>query len=122
MTDDAAVERIKVCRLDDIADGSALLVTAKGRKIALARIGSELFALQDSCPHKGGTLSEGRVHSGRCELICPLHFFRFDVRTGASVTNPELVAPTFPVTISDGDVYVDIARPAAKSATAQSLA
>ena len=43
--------------------------------------------------------------------ICPLHFFRFDVRTGASVTNPELIAPTFPVTISEGDVYVDIADP-----------
>jgi nitrite reductase (NADH) small subunit len=122
VTNEASVERVKVCRVDDIADGTALLVKAKQRKIALARIGSEIFALQDSCPHKGGTLSEGRVHSGRCELICPLHFFRFDVRTGASVTNPELVAPTFPVTISEGDVYVDIARPAAKSAAVESLA
>ena len=122
MANEAAVERVKVCRFDDIADGTALLVTAKQRKIALARIGAEIFALQDSCPHKGGTLSEGKVHTGRYEVICPLHFFRFDVRTGASITNPELVAPTFPVTISDGDVYVDITRPAAKTATAEPVA
>jgi NAD(P)H-dependent nitrite reductase small subunit len=121
VTDDTTAERVKVCRFDDIADGTALLVKAKQRKIALARIGSEIFALQDSCPHKGGTLSEGRVHTGRCEVICPLHFFRFDVRTGASITNPELVAPTYPVTITDGDVYVDIARPA-RSSSVESLA
>jgi nitrite reductase (NADH) small subunit len=115
VADAGSSERVKVCRFGDIADGGALLVKAKQRKIALARIGSEIFALQDSCPHKGGALSEGRVHGGRGELICPLHFFRFDVRTGASVTNPELVCPTYPVTISEGDVYVDVARPAAKS-------
>lgn len=121
MTNDTTAERVKVCRFEDIPDGTALLVKAKQRKIALARIGSDVFAFQDSCPHKGGALSEGRVHAGRCEMICPLHFFRFDVRTGASVTNPELVAPTYPVTITDGDVYVDIVRPA-RSSSVESFA
>jgi 3-phenylpropionate/trans-cinnamate dioxygenase ferredoxin component len=122
VANETAGERVRVCRFDDIADGTALLVSAKQRKIVLARIGDEVFALQDACPHKGGALHEGKVHTGRCEVICPLHFFRFDVRTGASITNPELVAPTFPVTISEGDVYVHVARPAAKPAIAESFA
>jgi nitrite reductase (NADH) small subunit len=87
-------------------------VTALGRKIALSRVGDEIFALRDACPHRAGPLSCGRVSTARLELICPWHFFRFDLRTGASVTNSELIAETYPVVIENGNVYVSIQRPA----------
>jgi nitrite reductase (NADH) small subunit len=109
MVDDT-LERVTVGKLDEFADGSVTLVTARGRKLALVRIGSELFAMRDSCPHMGGPLSFGKVSVKRCELICPWHFFRFDLRTGASITNPEMVNETHPVVVEDGNVVVEIRR------------
>jgi nitrite reductase/ring-hydroxylating ferredoxin subunit len=108
VTDDA--ERVGVCRLEELADGCACLVVAKGRKIALCHIGDEVFAMGDACPHRAGPLSEGRVSARRMELICPWHFFRFDVRTGKSITNPEMVNQTYPVVVEKGEVFVEIRR------------
>lgn len=107
------VEKVAVCRFDELADGSATLVTVRGHKIALSRIGDEVFAMRDACPHKGGSLSLGRVAGKRTELICPWHFFRFDLRTGASVTNPGLLNKTYPVTIDNGNILVELQRPRA---------
>lgn len=117
---DQELEDVRVCRIDDIAAGTAKLVTARGRKIALCRIGDDVFAMRDACPHRNGPLSEGKVSVAREELICPWHFFRFDVRTGASKTNPELVNETYPVAVKDGEVFVQIRRPAGAAAAASS--
>ena len=102
------LQRVTVCRLDEVDDGSAIPVTVRGRKLALARIGDEVFAMGDACPHRGGPMSSGRVSAKRCELICPWHFFRYDLRTGASVTNPELVNETYPAMVENGNVVIEI--------------
>jgi len=102
------LERVTVCRLDELEDGTATEVTARGRKIALCRVGDEVFAMQDACPHRGGPLSYGRVSQQRLELICPWHFFRFDLRTGASITNPAMINETYPAVVENGDVVIEI--------------
>lgn len=99
---------ITACRLDELQDGTARRVMAGQRAIALVRCGDDVFACLDSCPHKGGYLSEGMVSVGRRELICPWHRFRFHLESGASVTNPELVVPTFQVRVEDGQVLVEL--------------
>lgn len=109
---EAQLENVLVGRLDELTDGATTLVTARGRKIALTRVGDEVFAMRDACPHRAGPLSDGRVSAARLELICPWHFFRFDLRTGASITNPALVNETYPVVIDNGNVYVSIQRSA----------
>lgn len=108
VTDD--IERVSVCRLDDLVDGCARLVTARGRKIAVCRVGDEVFAMRDACPHRAGPLSDGRVSAQRLELVCPWHFFRFDLRTGKSITNPEMANETYPVVIEKGEVLLEIRR------------
>jgi nitrite reductase (NADH) small subunit len=99
---------VTACRLDEIADGTARRVMAGQRALAIVRSGERVFACLDSCPHKGGFLSEGQVSAKRNELICPWHRFRFHLETGASVTNPELVVPTFPVRVEEGQVVVEL--------------
>ena len=51
-------------------------------KICIVRIGSEFFAFEALCPHRLASLSEGMV-TGFGEVVCPLHQYRFDMKTGA---------------------------------------
>jgi nitrite reductase/ring-hydroxylating ferredoxin subunit len=96
-----------VCAMADIPDGGSHLVELAGRKIALFRVAGEVFAFAGTCPHKDGPLWEGRVSTERCEIVCPWHRFRFDLRSGKSVTYDKLVARTYPVEVRQGQVFVE---------------
>jgi nitrite reductase/ring-hydroxylating ferredoxin subunit len=100
--------RVDACALEELDDGSVRLVTVARRKVALCRVGDDVFAMDDACPHFGGPLSGGQMHAGRKELICPWHRMRFGLVDGCSITNRDLVAKTYPVTVEDGRVYVTV--------------
>lgn len=97
-----------VCRFDELADGTSRRVMVGQRPIAIVRSGDQVYACLDSCPHKGGYLSEGQVSMARKEIICPWHRFRFHLENGASVTNPELVVPTFSARVEDGQIVIEL--------------
>lgn len=54
------------------------------REIVLVRLDGELFAVDSLCPHEGGRLAEGPLWD-EGHLVCPLHLYRFDPRTGAAI-------------------------------------
>jgi nitrite reductase/ring-hydroxylating ferredoxin subunit/catechol 2,3-dioxygenase-like lactoylglutathione lyase family enzyme len=65
--------------------------TADGRRVVVANVEGQLFALEDRCPHLGGPLSTG-VLRGRT-ITCPWHGWGVDVTTG-SVRGCRAVAAT----------------------------
>jgi 3-phenylpropionate/trans-cinnamate dioxygenase ferredoxin subunit len=101
----------RACALADIRDDEALGVTVGAQDVAVARLGEEVFAVEDMCSHAAVPLSEGEVFAdgGECTVECWLHGSRFDLRTGKPTGLPatEPVA-TFPVEVRDGDIYIDI--------------
>jgi len=99
---------VPICRFDELAEGTARRVTVGQRPIAVIRCGDRVYACLDACPHKGGYLSEGVISIARKEVICPWHRFRFHLESGASVTNPDLVVPTFPARVEDGQIVVEM--------------
>lgn len=102
--------QIVACNEAELADGQIVEVTAGPVSLAVARCADRIYALHNSCPHKGGPLSDGSVSLRRAEIICPWHRFRFDLATGRSITNPEVAVRTFPVRVVDGAVIVDVAQ------------
>jgi nitrite reductase (NADH) small subunit len=52
--------------------------------------GRQVFATQAQCPHRGGPLADGLL--GGSVLICPLHGWKFDVRTGERLASAGLPA------------------------------
>ena len=94
------------CRLEELNPGEMRLLTLRGRKILLMRVDGDVYAFQNACPHKAAPLNEGCLHVGRREIICPWHRYRFDLTTGASVTNPQMIAKRFPVEIRNGEIFV----------------
>lgn len=51
------------------------------RRVAIFRMPDGWAAIDHACPHEGGPLADGLV-ADSC-VTCPLHGWRFDVRTGA---------------------------------------
>jgi 3-phenylpropionate/trans-cinnamate dioxygenase ferredoxin subunit len=83
------------------------LVEAGGQRIAIFNVGGKYWAIEDTCPHRGGPLSEGMLAED--EVICPWHGSRFNLKTGAVLTPPaQRNVKSFSVRIVGTDVEVEI--------------
>lgn len=96
---------LPVARVGDVARGAVLPIDLGGTPAILYREGDEHFAAQRKCPHAGFDLAEGFVSRGA--LVCPLHLWRFDVRTGAFVEYPETCLTTYAVRVVGDTIEVD---------------
>jgi nitrite reductase/ring-hydroxylating ferredoxin subunit/uncharacterized membrane protein len=70
----------------EVGEGQMRCVVAEGTPVLLARTGGELYALSDSCAHRGGPLHEGELQD--CAVVCPWHASVFDLRDGALIHGP----------------------------------
>lgn len=88
-----------------LGEGETLRVSVGGVVMAIARVKGELHAFQEFCTHRYGPLSEGALHG--CEVVCPWHNSRFDIRTGKVTHGPAREAlRTFHVEARDGKIWV----------------
>ena len=99
--------RVAAGRLDTLRPGQPVLLEVAGHRVALVRIGDTVHALDDSCPHAGGPLSEGAVAGGT--LICPYHTWMWDLATGECREPPRggRVA-VYPAGVEAGEVWVEL--------------
>ncbi|HEU5180058.1 MAG TPA: Rieske 2Fe-2S domain-containing protein [Candidatus Polarisedimenticolia bacterium] len=79
-------ERFRVASRADVPPGTGKVVVAGGRVLALFNVEGEFFAVDNSCPHRGGPLGEGHLQ-GKI-VTCPWHGWQFDLCTGVSPLNP----------------------------------
>lgn len=99
----------RVCRLDDIAPGTARRIDLDGVPIALVRIDDDVYAIGDRCTHQDISLSEGEVHSEDRELECWKHGSTFSLETGEPQCLPATVpTPRYTVAVRGGEVYLDV--------------
>lgn len=95
------------------------IVEVDGLRIGVVRVGCEVFALHDRCPHQGAPLCRGPITSrigfedGRVVcmsdgpvLVCPWHHWEFDVRSGRSLFDQSYRVRTFPTEVVGGRVQV----------------
>lgn len=98
----------KVGRKDDFPEGKAVAIEIDGYSIVICHLeGGKFYAIENRCSHDDGELGEGELEG--CEIICPRHGARFDVRDG-TVTKPPAVYPIdiYEVTLRHGDVYITL--------------
>ena len=99
---------VEVCRVEQIPDRRARIVTLSGERVAVFRYDGKISALSNVCQHQNGPLGEGRVIDG-C-VTCPWHGFQYSPDTGASPPPFEQKVPTFRVRV-DGDRVLVHPRP-----------
>ncbi|HLT31124.1 MAG TPA: Rieske 2Fe-2S domain-containing protein, partial [Myxococcaceae bacterium] len=88
----------------DLPDGTRRRVLIGSRPLVVVRVALRWYALDDTCPHRGGELSQGDL--GGFLLHCPLHAWPFDVRTGRCPEQPTASVGTYPVRVQDGELRV----------------
>jgi nitrite reductase (NADH) small subunit len=98
---------IEVGNLDDIPRRGARRVTRSGAALPIAvfrTADDEILALVDSCPHRGGPLSEGIVQG--CAVACPLHGWVVDLPSGAAESPDEGSTRTVPVRLDGARIWL----------------
>lgn len=105
---------IDIGAIEDIPlRGARKIKTAMGC-VAVFRTGEdEVYAATDTCPHKGGPLSEGIVHAQ--SVTCPLHNWVFDLNTGQAQGEDGSIN-TFATRVLDGRILIDATNLAKRSA------
>jgi len=92
-------------KLSELTAGKPVKIEKDGRAICVARVGDEVFAIDDTCSHSDASLSEGDVTDFKIE--CWLHGAEFDLRTGEALTPPATSAlKTFKVEVNGNQVVV----------------
>ena len=98
---------VKVAQVSEVPPGGSRGVEIEGKTLALFNLGGTFYAIDDTCTHVGGSLSEGTLEGE--EVECPWHGARFNVKSGAVCCPP---APsgvaTYRVQVNGSDILVEV--------------
>ena len=95
----------KVGSLNDFEAGSMRKIQLDGEDVLVANIAGRIYAIADTCTHRGCSLSEGTIEG--TEVICPCHSAHFDLTTGKVTAPPaKKDVSSFVVQLQGSDVLV----------------
>ena len=110
-----------VCRTDELQIGRMQSFAIAGQKIVLYHLTDGFFATQATCTHVFAPLARGKIIDD-CNVQCPLHRARFDIRSGEvvdwanfppgiqllNVVRGEKALRRYEVQVIDGEVQVNL--------------
>ena len=97
----------RVCSVSDVVAGDKRCFTVGGRKVCVARIGADWYAIDDTCSHEDYSLCEGDLWADEVEIECPKHGSTFSLLTGDPQTLPATQpVPVYEVVVEGDDVQV----------------
>ena len=113
----------RVCTMDELPEDGWKLILVNGANIVVGRRHGQLFAFDNSCPHRGASLAKGEFNGDN--IVCYMHRYEYNVFSGrlenkASWKKEETWVEQseewrksgdlvlFPVHEKDGHVYVEI--------------
>jgi nitrite reductase (NADH) small subunit len=98
---------VKVASTGDLAPGQGQMVEVTGKKIALFNLEGSFYAIDDTCTHRGGPLSEGEIEGE--QVTCPWHGAIYNIKSGQVLSPP---APkgvaSYKVRVEGTDIEVEV--------------
>ncbi len=70
----------------DVVAGQMRVFEVEGTKVCVANANGHLYALEDTCTHRGCSLGKGTLEG--TTVTCPCHGSQFDVTSGAVIRGP----------------------------------
>lgn len=100
----------RLCEVSDVSEDTPFRAEVDDVGYAVFQVGELYFVTADMCTHGPGFLSDGYAEG--CEVECPFHQGRFDLRTGVPTSPPcEVPIAVWTPVVRDGGIYIDIANP-----------
>lgn len=98
----------KIASIQDIKEGMIKSFTVQGKKIAIANVDGEFFAVDDTCTHDECSLGDEGLMDGST-VICGCHGAMFDVTTGKVLALPGVTdVATYEVKVEGDDIMVKL--------------
>jgi len=93
-----------VIKVSQLPPGEMTWAAVDGERVLVANVGGAFCVLRDACGHRQAALSKGRLDGHVVE--CPLHYARFDARTGQFLSGPVATdVPCYEVRVEGDTVY-----------------
>ncbi|AKH69660.1 ferredoxin subunit of nitrite reductase and ring-hydroxylating dioxygenase [Spongiibacter sp. IMCC21906] len=68
-------------KLINLYDGYRKLFKIDNHNLLLLQLDGQRYLIESRCPHRGHALSTADMEGD--QIVCPLHGYRFDLRSGA---------------------------------------
>ena len=102
---------LDLCALAELDDPGARRFDVDGHRIAVIRIGDDVYAVGDRCTHQDISLAEGEIDADERTIECWKHGSQFDLRTGEPLSLPATrPTPVYEAKVVDGRVLVEVPR------------
>jgi nitrite reductase/ring-hydroxylating ferredoxin subunit len=98
---------MKAATVQEVPAGKGKQVNISGKVIALFNANGSFYAIDDTCPHRGGPLSDGELQG--TEVLCPWHNACFDLTSGAHLSPPaQSDVACYKVQVVGDEVQIDV--------------
>lgn len=78
-----------------------------GKKLCVGLHHDQLFACTQKCPHAGGMLTDGYIDAVG-NVVCPLHRYKYDPKTGRNTSGEGYYLKTFPIEVRNDGVFIKL--------------
>ncbi len=97
---------VRTIKLAELPAGTVREVYVEGKAVAMANVGGKVYAINNTCLHRGGPLGQG-ILEGKV-VTCPWHGWQFDVTTGQVVENAKAGVDCYKTEVRGEDVFVEV--------------
>jgi 3-phenylpropionate/trans-cinnamate dioxygenase ferredoxin subunit len=102
----------KATTTDQVPEGGKLKAAVEDKTLLITNIGGAYYAIDNRCPHMGGSLYDGKLEGDT--VTCPRHKSVFSVKSGEVIQNGNIAfirlkvsnAKAYPVKIEGEDLLV----------------
>lgn len=91
-----------------LEDNRPEIFYAAGRKLCAVKTTEGFFAIEDKCPHNGFSLSQGTTTPDGISIVCPLHRYAYNLKTGRCSHSSGGGARVFPMEEREDGLYIGI--------------
>jgi len=101
--------RVRVCKTSEVPPDGMAVFEVEGRRVMVANVQDEYFAVDDTCTHAEASLSEGYLDVDECTVECPLHNAVFDLRSGEALEAPaEDPVASYHLSVDGEEIYIEV--------------
>jgi len=105
---------VKVAEIREFAAVAKKKIDFNGTEILLVRKKDAFYAINNRCPHMGGSLYDGKIEGET--IFCPKHGSGFNIKTGEVTEQGKLLfikvnvkkIQTYPVKIEGNEILIGI--------------